>query len=236
MNERIDILLSNFLKNSVPAHGLPAVAYNDFEFWEIESETVFTQNWVFVGFVHELKKPGDVVTCSVAGQPLILIKNKLGEINAFHNACRHRCLKLVDEPKNVGTKLRCPYHSWTYNLDGELCATPFFAGEENQVEGFELSKHGLKPVRLAIWHDWIFVNLSADAPAFEEYSAPLIKYFDDINFDQVKPVATLDFGEISTNWKFLMENFIEPYHVQFVHRRQQINHLKTTTLSLMMFV
>ena len=218
MNERIDILLSNFLKNSVPAHGLPAVAYNDSEFWEIESETVFTQNWVFVGFAHELKKPGDVVTCSVAGQPLILIKNKLGEINAFHNACRHRCLKLVDEPKNVGTKLRCPYHSWTYNLDGELCATPFFAGEEHQVEGFELSKHGLKPVRLAIWHDWIFVNLSSDAPEFEEYSAPLIKYFDDINFEQVKPVATLDFGEISTNWKFLMENFIEPYHVQFVHR------------------
>ena len=194
MNERIDILLSNFLKNSVPAHGLPAVAYNDSEFWEIESKTVFTQNWVFVGFVHELKKPGDVVTFSVAGQPLILIKNKLGAINAFHNACRHRCLKLVDEPKNVGTKLRCPYHSWTYNLDGELCATPFFAGEENQVEGFELSKHGLKPVRLAIWHDWIFVNLSADAPAFEEYSAPLMKYFEDINFEQVEPVATLDFG------------------------------------------
>jgi len=95
-------------------------------------------------------------------------------------------------------------------LDGELCETPFFAGEEHHVEGFELSEHGLKPVRLAIWHDWIFVNLSADAPEFEEYSAPLIKYFDDINFEQVKPVATLDFGEISTNWKFLMENFIEP--------------------------
>ena len=65
MNERIDILLSNFLKNSMPAHGLPAVAYNDSEFWKVESETVFTQNWVFVGFVHELEKPGDVVTLSL---------------------------------------------------------------------------------------------------------------------------------------------------------------------------
>jgi len=73
MNERIDILLSNFLKNSLPAHGLPAVAYNDSEFWEIESETVFTQNWVFVGLVLELKKPGDVVTFSVADHPLYLI-------------------------------------------------------------------------------------------------------------------------------------------------------------------
>jgi choline monooxygenase len=114
--------------------------------------------------------------------------------------------------------LTCPYHSWTYSLDGDLCATPFFGGREHHPEGFNMSDHGLKSIKIAIWHDWIFINLSGNAPAFEDYAAPLIKNFDDINFQQVKPVATLDFGEISTNWKFLMENYIEPYHVQFVHR------------------
>jgi len=114
--------------------------------------------------------------------------------------------------------LMCPYHAWTYNLDGDLCATPFFGGEKHQPAGFDMSEHGLKPVRMAVWHDWIFINLSGDASEFEEYAVPLIKHLDGINFEQISPVATLDFGEVSCNWKFLMENFIEPYHVQFVHR------------------
>ena len=114
--------------------------------------------------------------------------------------------------------LSCPYHSWTYNLDGDLCATPFFGGREHQPEGFNMSEHGLQAVRTAIWNDWIFINLSGEAQDFEEYAKPLINNFKDIDFQIVEPIATLDFGEIDTNWKFLMENFIEPYHVQFVHR------------------
>ena len=81
-----------------------------------------------------------------------------------------------------------------------------------------MSDHGLKTIKTAIWNDWIFVNLSDNAQDFEEYARPLINNFKDIDFQNVTPVATLDFGEIATNWKFLMENFIEPYHVQFVHR------------------
>ncbi len=90
--------MSDFLEDSVPAHGLPAVAYNDSDFWEIEGQTIFTQNWVFVGFAHSLEKPGDALPVTIADQPIVLIKNSNNEINAFHNVCRHRCLKLVDEP------------------------------------------------------------------------------------------------------------------------------------------
>ena len=219
MNKKIETILSDFLEDSVPAHGLPAAAYNDSNFWDIEGQTIFTQNWVFVGFAHSLEKPGDALPVTIADQPIVLIKNASNEIKAFHNVCRHRCLKLVDEPKNVGAMLCCPYHSWTYNLDGELCVTPFFGGKDHQTKGFDLSKNGLKPVRINIWHDWIFINLSDDAPEFMQYAAPLIKYFEDINFAQVEPVATLDFGNIKTNWKLLMENYIEPYHVQFVHNK-----------------
>jgi choline monooxygenase len=210
--------MSTFFKKDKLKHGLPASAYTDVDFFRTECDTLFTNNWFFVGFAHELPEPGDAFPITVAGKPVVLIKNNQGQVAAFHNACSHRCIKLVDEPKNVGTMLTCPYHSWTYSLDGDLCATPFFGGREHHPEGFNMSEHGLKSIKITIWHDWIFINLSGNAPAFEDYAAPLIKNFDDIDFQQVRPVATLDFGEISTNWKFLMENYIEPYHVQFVHR------------------
>ncbi len=210
--------MSSFFEKGKLKHGLPSSAYTSADFFRTECDTVFTDNWVFVGFAHELNEPGDARPVTVAGQPVVLIKNSEGKISAFHNACSHRCLKLVDEPINVGQMLSCPYHAWTYSLDGDLCATPFFGGKEHQPEGFDMSNHNLKSIKIAIWHDWIFINLSGNAPKFEDYAAPLIQNFSDIDFQKVKPVATLDFGEISTNWKFLMENFIEPYHVQFVHR------------------
>ena len=211
--------LSSFNEKNDLKHGLPSSAYTSEEFFNAECETVFSNNWVFAGFVHEFNKPGDAIPITIGGQPIVLIKNSNGEINAFHNVCSHRCLKLVDEPCNVGPMLSCPYHSWTYNLDGDLCATPFFGGSEHQPEGFDISKHGLHSVKIAIWNDWIFINLNDEGQDFEEYAKPSINNFKDIDFQKVTPVATLDFGKIATNWKFLMENFIEPYHVQFVHRK-----------------
>ncbi|MEC7596437.1 MAG: aromatic ring-hydroxylating dioxygenase subunit alpha [Pseudomonadota bacterium] len=210
--------LSSFNKKSGLKHGLPSWAYTSEEFFDAECKTVFSNNWVFAGFVHEFIESGDAIPITIGGQPIVLIKNTNGTINAFHNVCSHRCLKLVDEPCNVGPMLSCPYHSWTYSLDGDLCATPFFGGREHQPEGFDMSEYGLNAVKTAVWNDWIFINLNDESQDFEEYAKPLINNFKDINFQKVTPVATLDFGKIATNWKFLMENFIEPYHVQFVHR------------------
>ena len=206
--------------NSGPiATGLPSTAYTSEEFFALENAKLFHDSWVFVGFAHELDKPGDAIPVSVAGQPLLLVCNDACEIKAFHNVCRHRCLKLVDEPCNVGRVLRCPYHSWTYSLDGELKLTPYFGGREpRQVpEGFDRKSRGLVPVRFAVWHDWIFVNLCGSAPDFDDYVAPLARWLKDIDFDRVKHLVTIDLGEVRANWKLLIENFIEPYHVQFVH-------------------
>lgn len=199
--------------------GLPSTAYTSEDFFALENAKLFHDSWVFVGFAHELGKPGDAVPVSVAGRPLLLVKNDAGEINAFHNVCRHRCLKLVDEPGNVGRVLRCPYHSWTYSLDGELKLTPYFGGREpRQIpEGFDRKLRGLIQVRFAVWHDWIFVNLSGSAPDFDDFVAPLARWLEDIDFDRVEHLVTIDLGEVRANWKLLIENFVEPYHVQFVH-------------------
>lgn len=210
--------LSAFQSTCKPAHGLPPAAYRDDAFWQAECETVLRNNWVCAGFVHELQEKGDTVPVTVAGQPIVLVRNAEGGIAAFHNVCRHRCLTLVEKPGNVGNLIRCPYHAWAYDLSGNLRASPHFGGTNQQEpEGFDRKRKGLVPVRTHVWQDWIFVNLSGDAPAFEDYAAPLIARLDGMDFSKLTPIGTLDFGVVETNWKLIMENFIEPYHVQFVH-------------------
>ena len=206
-------------KNVNTIFGLPAKSYTDNEFWEKECNTVLSNGWLFVAFAHEFTKTGDVLPIFIAGKPILLVKNQNNKITAFHNVCSHRCLKLVNEKKNVGKLIRCPYHTWSYDLQGKLIAAPHIGGiNKHKPKGFKFLEHGLKPIRIHIWHDWIFINLNGKAKKFEKYANPLIKKFEDVNFNKLKYAATLDFGKINTNWKFLIENFIEPYHVQFVHK------------------
>ena len=200
--------------------GLISSAYTSNEFWLEETKTIFADSWVFVGYKHELNNIGDVLPIKVADQPILLVKNTKKEIKAFHNVCSHRCVTLVDKAKNTKKIISCPYHAWAYDLDGNLLASPHFGGTNiHKPDNFNSSNHGLKSVRIKVWHDWIFINLNNNAKTFEEYAASLIKHLKDVDLSNINPVATLDFGEIKTNWKFLIENFIEPYHVQFVHKK-----------------
>ena len=202
------------------ARGLPAAAYTSEAFFALENERIFSESWVFAGFAHELARVGDVAPVTVAGQPVLLLRDAERSIRAFHNVCRHRCLKLVSKPGNVGRAIRCPYHSWTYGLDGALRIAPYFGGRKPRAmpAGFDHARHGLVPLRSATWHDWIFVDLSGTAPPLEDFVAPLRSRLEGIDLARLHHLATLDFGEVGANWKLLMENFIEPYHVQFVHR------------------
>ena len=199
--------------------GLPAAAYTSEAFFALESERIFADSWIFVGLTHEMARPGDVVPVTVAGKPVLLVRDAEGAVRAFHNVCRHRCLTLVEEPCNVGPALQCPYHTWTYRLDGALYSTPYFGGSEplSVPPGFDRTQYGLVPVRVGVWHDWIFVNLNGSAPPLDDYVAPIQNQLDGVDFSRMRHVLTVDFGEVNANWKLMMENFMEPYHVQFVH-------------------
>ena len=206
------------LRNSLQS--LPGSAYTSDSFWQREAERLFPAGWVFVAFAHELSQAGDAVPVTVAGQPLLLLRNRQGDIKGFHNVCRHRCLKLVDAPVNVGSMLKCPYHAWAYSLNGELKATPYFGGRDShRAEGFDRSENGLIPVRTAVWHDWVFVNLDGQAEDFEDFVTPLARNTQGLDLASARLVGVIDLGVVKANWKALMENFIEPYHVQFVHRK-----------------
>ena len=178
--------------------GLPSKAYTDKSFWAKENKNVFSKNWVFVGFAHELKNVGDVIPINVADQHVLLIKESKDKINAFHNVCSHRCLKLVEKEKNVGQIISCPYNAWSYDLNGNLVSSPHFGGTNNhEPKNFLRKNNGLKSVRMKIWHDWIFINLNKKALPFEKYASSLMKHLQDINLEKIVPVATLDFGEIN---------------------------------------
>jgi choline monooxygenase len=211
--------LASFHKPGPVAHGLPSTAYTSDEFFALENDRLFRNAWVFAAFAHDLAKPGDAIPVTVAGRPILIVRNAAGNLSVFHNVCRHRNLQLVDTPCNVGRVLRCPYHSWTYSLDGELKITPYFGGRNptEVPEGFDRSGRGLVPVRHHLWHDWVFINLSGTAPDFDLFVSPLAKWLEGIDFGNLEHLLTIDLGEICSNWKLLMENFIEPYHVQYVH-------------------
>lgn len=199
-------------------HGLPPAAYTSSEFFEREQQTVFSDGWTFAGFAHELKDPGACMPVDVAGRPLLLMKNENSEIRVFHNVCRHRGLKLVNECCTVKGSICCPYHAWSYDLNGQLEAAPHFGGfRVQEVAGFTKADHGLVPVRSAVWHDWVFVNLSGKAADFSEYSKSFAKHAGLIDLDNLRVIGKIDLGVVKCNWKFLMENFIEPYHVPVVH-------------------
>jgi len=212
-------LLDEFDTDGLPAHGLPGEAYVSSAFMQIEQQFLFNNCWVFVGYAHQLARSGDVRPIQVAGLPLFLLRDQQNEVVAFHNVCRHRNLKLIDEADNCGKLIRCPYHSWSYDLCGVLKNAPYFGGTKQALpEGFRFEDNGLMPANCEVWHDWIFVNLSSQPDSFEDFLAPIKRQLGTNDVSDYVPRATLDLGEVPCNWKLLMENFIEPYHVQFVHR------------------
>jgi choline monooxygenase len=155
--------------------GLPGEAYTSDRYLQQERETVFQQYWVCVGLASDAPNPGDVYPTEVAGMPIVLVRDRAGTLRAFHNVCSHRGLQLVNAPCNVSGHLRCPYHSWTYKLDGKLKNTPHFGGYyQDTYEGFDRDSKGLKSIRCDQWLDLVFVNLSGDAPPLTEYLQPMI--------------------------------------------------------------
>lgn len=208
-----------FRKGGAVKSGLPGLAYTSEAFFALERDRVLAHNWCLVGFAHELARPGDVVPSSVGGLPILLVRGKDGRLRAFHNVCRHRGLLLVDQPCRRRT-LVCPYHNWAYGLDGRLLNAPHFGGaNRHDADGFRYDAHGLREISCRQWHDWVFANLDGAAPDFERFVAPLAPYVEGLALDGVEPLFKVDSGEFACNWKFICENFVEPYHVPVVHPR-----------------
>jgi choline monooxygenase len=195
----------------------PTDAYVSEASWHLEQTALFARTWVHAASGFQLPDRGDVLPVTVAGQPLVLIRQRDGSIGAFHNVCRHRGPRLVREPCNVKAVLTCPYHGWAYGLDGALRTTPYWSGEDGTApEGFDKADYGLMPVRSALWCDQIFVCLDEAAPSFEEHAAPLMERWVHADLSLLRYAAHATY-DVPVNWKLVIENYLDTYHLPFLH-------------------
>src|SRR5918911_570931 len=134
---------------------IPAPWYTDPRVCELERQTVFARSWQMVGRVEQVGEPGRYVTCEVAGEPVVVVRGGDGRLRGFFNVCRHHAAAVLTEEEGAARSLRCPYHGWTYSLEGLLKGTPDFAG----VCNFERASSGLVEVGCDAWEGWVFVKL-----------------------------------------------------------------------------
>ena len=206
------------------ANGLPNELYVDQNYLKFERKKLFENKWVVVGVGSSLPNVGDAKPFDLLGIPLIILRDNNSEIKVFHNVCSHRGYKLLSKPCKIKNVIRCPYHSWSYNLTGKLVATPHLGGmNKHQVKGFNKSNSKLKEVRSYIWLDMIFVNISGNAENFDAYIKPLKKRWEKFwpEEDQKLIKYSMDYSyfllKAKCNWKFAIENYCESYHLPWVH-------------------
>ncbi len=201
------------------AHGLPNAHYTDPVVHAEEREALLFSTWAGLTVAAEVPEPGDAKPIDFVGVPLLLLRDREGQVRVFQNICRHRGMILVAEPRKIEGALRCPYHSWCYGLDGRLVATPHVGGPGQNVHPeIKRDELGLVEVASHIWRDVVFVNLDGTAPPFEDYHARIVARWADFDrpLHHGGPDSQFDLA-VNCNWKLAVENYCESYHLPWVH-------------------
>lgn len=182
------------------------------EIFAREQKTIFSAQWVCVGHQSQLARAGDYFVAAVAGESLIVARSQEDAIHGFYNVCRHRGTRLCEDAHGHSAAIRCPYHAWTYALDGRLIGAPHMEA----APGFERAEHSLHPVRLALWEGFIFINLARDSPPLATVFAPLLAKFSHWNLPRLRSARRIEY-DVRANWKLIFENYSECYHCPGVH-------------------
>lgn len=184
--------------------------YTDPSFYEFDLESIFYRQWLFAGVEAQLRKPGDYFTLDVGPTSVIVLRNRKGDIKAFHNTCRHRGSRICLKESGRATNLVCPYHQWAYDLNGNLIRARMMP------DGFDKAEHGLKPVHVEALGGTIYICLADAAPDFAHHRRslePLLAPHDLANAKVAHDATIIEQG----NWKLVMENSRECYHCAAGH-------------------
>jgi len=199
------------------ARASPAAAYTDLAFWEWEAEHIFKQEWNCLAHVSQIPMPGDYINVELLGEPLIVVRGKDNGVSVLSRVCQHRAMDIM--PADYGYAERgnarlfmCPYHSWTYELDGKLKAAP----EMQKTQNFCRGDYGLKTFRSEVWEGYVFVTFNDDAESVTSQLTDLQKDVAGWSMGEMV-VATEVNWTCKFNWKVLIENWMEPYHHMGIH-------------------
>ena len=195
------------------ARTLPAAYYTDAAYFRREMERLFARMWVYAGRVEEVEKPGQFVLREVLGDSIILTSNAAGQVNAFHNVCRHRGTRLCTE--HAGTfagSIQCPYHAWTYDLNGRLIGAPHM----DEVPHFRKSDFPLHSVHADVWDGHVFINLSPTPVPLREQLAGLPEKFIPWKMEELRLGHRIVY-DLKANWKLIIQNYNECLHCPNLH-------------------
>lgn len=193
---------------------LPAWLYTDPEFFAVEAERVFRPSWQVVCHVNDVPDPGDYYTFDFLGETLVVLRGGDGAVRAFHNVCRHRAARLLDGPRgNCGRRITCPYHAWTYGLDGALVGVPFRKG----FGALDTAGHGLAPVEMEIALGFVFVRLAGGGPSVAEMLAPYAAELAPYRMEEMRPLGRVTLRPRHLNWKNIADNYSDSLHITVAH-------------------
>ena len=209
-------LLERVLQPFDKALTLPPEAYRSQDVLDWEVAHFFEGSWLCIGRSVDLMTPGDQRAVAFSNRELLLVRGDDHVLRSFFNTCRHRGHELLQAgERNNARGVKCPYHAWVYSLEGQLKAAPRF-DEFTKLEEFRKEDYPLVSVPTAEWHGWVFVNLSGDAPSFEEHAGNIGIAVDDYRPETLIDVASHDYV-IAANWKIVVENYMECYHCSNIH-------------------
>jgi choline monooxygenase len=208
------------------AHTLNPEAYRSSEYYRLEQERVFGRSWVCVGYTSQVKEPGDSFVSMAGTQSLLFLRDQKKQLRGFYNVCRHRGSQLVEKDGKLNI-IRCPYHAWGYNLEGKLLGTPYFKGldvpeteqrffDTSETREFSKEDYGLLQVKVDTWGCFVFANLDPAARPLSEWLGDLPERYQRYPLNELECMGRKKF-EINANWKLIAENFMEYYHLPWVH-------------------
>lgn len=208
MNTKASVI--GLIEKRKARHALPRELYIEPEVFRQDLEQIWHKDWIFAGHTFELEKPGQYLTLQIGDYPVLIIRDKIGQVRAFHNACRHRGSKVCEHAQGKVAKLVCPYHKWTFELDGNL----LFAG--NMGADFDRSQYNLKAVHCEIVHTYIYVCVADEAPEFESFRHSVSPFIAPHFLDNCKVAFESNLIE-KGNWKLVFENNRECFHCDGTH-------------------
>ncbi len=209
--------MTSFLKTTDIAIGgartLAQTYYTSPALFLEEQERIFAHRWLCIGREDLIGGPGAYLVQEIGRDSVILLRDRAGELRAFHNVCRHRGTRICEAPSGqFGASIQCPYHAWTYGLDGRLIGAPSTA----DLEGFDREDYPLLPVGVATWEGFVFINMAVHPEPFEAAWEPMLGRFTRFNLPSLKAARTIDY-DVRANWKLLFQNYSECYHCGPVH-------------------
>lgn len=194
------------------AETLPPACYTDAAFYDFEKEAVFNHEWLCLGREEQVKASGDYFTTTIIGEPLVIVRDRNGTVRALSSVCQHRAMLVVEGEGNTRGFV-CPYHHWTYDLDGRLVGAPAM----DRTCNFDKKSHSLPELKVEIWQGFIFVNFDLDAPPLAPRLATLGAYLDNFQLPSAELAEKIT-GQFAWNWKVMFENNNDGYHASKLHQ------------------